>query len=94
MHTQVRALASASEESVTPSPVFKPKDDTELKRAVGTLLEHAPSGSCPDPDPGDGNKCNVPHFSHLRFERLNNRQPKVSFNDLCGSVIFGVRRMG
>ena len=91
MYTPVRALASANEPSDTPAPVFKPKDDSQLKEAVGTLLDKAPNGNCPNPD---GNVCNIPHFSPLKFERLNPSEPKVSFNELCGSVIYGVRRMG
>ena len=76
----------------TESPtVFKPTTSVTLKRAVREYLDVSPNNNCPDRRnaPSD-----FPDVSSIKFERLDKSEPTVSFQDLHGSVIFAVRRLG
>ena len=82
-----------------PSTTFKPTTWGTLKTAVGTLLQATPTGKfdC-DPATSDAPPPSSVNFDILRgsigFERLDESEPTVNFDDLYGSIVYAVRRMG
>ena len=76
------------------STTFKPKSLTTLKRAVGTFMQGGGWGTATsDAAARSSDKFNDLRSS-IRFEKLNKLELTVNFDDLQGSVVYAVRRMG